>query len=297
MLPGLDFVACPNLAVPAQVMRHVVEVESGANPFAIGVVGGQLVRQPRTLAEAVATARMLESAGYNYSVGAAQVNRANLHRYGLDTHEKAFDRCANLAVGAAILANCHASANGDWGKAFSCYYSGNFVTGFRSGYVQKIYDSISRGSTLLAQGEASAAPIPLQPSSGAPVTALGNAAGARMPPHRPAPASAASRVAMRASPFATPHPAEAAAPGAMPAGSTAGTVARPPEAGASVAAATPPAAPGAAMQASPPAPGQPEVFVPQVRMLDAAPTVAAGAFGAATTPPPPARRQDDAFVF
>ncbi|RYF53068.1 MAG: lytic transglycosylase domain-containing protein, partial [Comamonadaceae bacterium] len=54
-------------------MRHVVHVESGANPFAIGVVGGRLVRQPRTLEEARATAEMLESKGYNYSLGAAQV--------------------------------------------------------------------------------------------------------------------------------------------------------------------------------------------------------------------------------
>jgi type IV secretion system protein VirB1 len=26
----------------------------------------------------------------------------------------------------------------DWGKAFSCYYSGNFVTGYKHGYVQKV---------------------------------------------------------------------------------------------------------------------------------------------------------------
>ena len=40
MFPGMEAIACPNLAIPAQVMRHVVHVESGANPFAIGVVGG-----------------------------------------------------------------------------------------------------------------------------------------------------------------------------------------------------------------------------------------------------------------
>ena len=39
----MEILACPNLAVPAQVMRHVVHVESSANPFAIGVVGAQLV--------------------------------------------------------------------------------------------------------------------------------------------------------------------------------------------------------------------------------------------------------------
>ena len=148
MLTGIEMMGCQNLAVPATVMRHVVDVESGANPFAIGVVGGRLARQPKNLDEAVATARMLEAKGYNFSVGIAQVNRANLDKQGLDTHEKAFDPCSNLAAGARILADCHASAGGDWGKAFSCYYSGDFVTGFEHGYVRKVYDSISRGSTV-----------------------------------------------------------------------------------------------------------------------------------------------------
>jgi type IV secretion system protein VirB1 len=148
---------CPNLAVPATVMRHVVDVESGANPYAIGVVGGRLARQPKSLDEAVATARMLEAKGYNFSLGIAQVNRANLGKHGLDTHEKAFDPCSNLLAGSRILADCHTSAGGDWGKAFSCYYSGNFVTGFEHGYVQKIYDSISRGSTVAGTGTTAAA--------------------------------------------------------------------------------------------------------------------------------------------
>ena len=34
----------------------------------------------------------------------------------------------------------------DWGKSFSCYYSGNFITGFRHGYVQKIFDSMRKGT-------------------------------------------------------------------------------------------------------------------------------------------------------
>jgi len=144
MLPGMEMLACPNLAVSPEIMQHVVHVESGANPYAIGVVGGQLERQPRNLPEALATARMLDAKGYNFSVGLAQVNRANLDRYGLDSYRKAFGACANLSAGAHILADCYASAHGNWPKAFSCYYSGNFTTGFRDGYVQKIYASIGR---------------------------------------------------------------------------------------------------------------------------------------------------------
>lgn len=144
MLPGMEMLACPNLAVSPEVMQHIVHVESSANPYAIGVVGGQLERQPKNLAEALATVQMLDTRGYNFSVGLAQVNRANLGRYGLDSYQKAFNACANLSAGAHILADCHAGAHGDWGKAFSCYYSGNFTTGFRDGYVQKIYASINR---------------------------------------------------------------------------------------------------------------------------------------------------------
>lgn len=144
MLPGMEMLACPNLAVSPEIMQHVVHVESSSNPYAIGVVGGQLERQPRNLPEALATAQMLDAKGYNFSVGLAQVNRANLERYGLGSYREAFGTCANLSAGARILADCYISAHGDWPKAFSCYYSGNFTTGFRDGYVQKIYASIDR---------------------------------------------------------------------------------------------------------------------------------------------------------
>lgn len=158
----MEMMACPNLAVPVEVMQHVVNVESSRNPFAIGVVGGQLVRQPQNLGEAVATAQMLESKGYNYSLGVAQVNRTNLGKFGLDTYEKAFDVCPNLVAGSQILAQCYASASGDWGKAFSCYYSGNFTTGYNDGYVQKIFESMARQNALTPN----AIPIPLVGSTG-----------------------------------------------------------------------------------------------------------------------------------
>lgn len=150
MLPGLEALACPEMAVPMDVMQHVINVESSRNPFAIGVVGGALVRQPKRLDEALATVRMLEENGYNFSVGLAQVNRYNLTKYGLDSYEKAFQQCPNLQAGSRILAECYKRSGGDWGKSFSCYYSGNFETGFRHGYVQKIYDSIQRGQQLAA---------------------------------------------------------------------------------------------------------------------------------------------------
>jgi type IV secretion system protein VirB1 len=161
MLPGMEMMACTDLAVPSEVMQHVVRIESSFNPYAIGVVGGRLARQPRNLSEAVSTARMLESKGYNFSLGIAQVNRYNLARYGLDSYERAFQVCPNLQAGSRILAECHGRAGGDWGKAFSCYYSGNFTTGFRHGYVQKVFASWQGAATGVAaipldvRGEAS----------------------------------------------------------------------------------------------------------------------------------------------
>ncbi|MBS0225126.1 MAG: lytic transglycosylase domain-containing protein [Proteobacteria bacterium] len=151
MLPGLELMGCP-LAVPAQVMQHVVNVESSYNPYAIGVVGGHLVRQPKTLPEALATVRMLESRGYNFSLGLAQVNRYNLPKYGLETYAEAFQPCANLMAGSRILADCNQRAGGHWGKSFSCYYSGNFVTGYRQGYVQKIERSMWGDRVAQADG-------------------------------------------------------------------------------------------------------------------------------------------------
>lgn len=135
---------CGNLHVPPTVMQHVVRVESSFNPYAIGVVKGRLSRQPKNLPEALATVKMLEEAGYNFSVGIAQVNRYNLKKYGLSSYSKAFDVCSNLRAGSKILQECYISAGRNWGKAFSCYYSGNFVTGYRHGYVQKVFNSMRK---------------------------------------------------------------------------------------------------------------------------------------------------------
>lgn len=143
MIPGIESLACGPLAVPNEVMEHVIRVESSRNPYAIGVVGGRLKRQPRTLGEAVATMHMLERAGRNYSVGLAQVNRINFAAQGFSSAEQAFDPCANLAAGARILADCLGRHDGRWGDAFSCYYSGNATTGYRHGYVARVFASMA----------------------------------------------------------------------------------------------------------------------------------------------------------
>ncbi len=132
--------------VHAETARALVSVESAFNPWAIGVVGGALVRQPQHRAEALVTARALRDAGWNFSVGLGQINVGNFDRLGL-TVESAFEPCANLAAMQTVLAECFDRASASTSsaadqmalrQALSCYYSGNFATGFRHGYVRKV---------------------------------------------------------------------------------------------------------------------------------------------------------------
>jgi type IV secretion system protein VirB1 len=164
----LDFIQLAQQCAPSVhpvTMQAIARTESGFNPYAIGVVGGRLARQPRDSEEAVATARALEAHGINFSVGLGQVNRLNFARYGL-TYETAFDPCANLRAGSAILHACYQRAIAAYGQgqralraAISCYYSGNFVGGERAqssgtSYVQRV----------VANAQAMAGPIDMVPA-------------------------------------------------------------------------------------------------------------------------------------
>jgi type IV secretion system protein VirB1 len=133
--------------------RAVASVESGFNPFAIGVVGGQLERQPRTRAEALATIDALQAEGWNYSVGLGQINVGNFARLGL-TPASALDPCTSLTAMQSVLAECYARAASNTTTqtalrfALSCYYSGNFTTGVRHGYVGKVVRASAASSAL-----------------------------------------------------------------------------------------------------------------------------------------------------
>jgi type IV secretion system protein VirB1 len=145
----MDITAFTALALACAPMVHastahaLVTVESSFNPHAIGVVGGSLKRQPNSRAEAVATAKQLQAKGWNFSVGLAQINVHNFERLGLSV-ATAFDPCANLAAMQTVLAECFArsavkgSSQTALRQALSCYYSGNFVTGFKHGYVRRV---------------------------------------------------------------------------------------------------------------------------------------------------------------
>ena len=141
--------ACAPMVAPS-TMESVITVESSGNPYAIGVVGGRLARQPKNMSEAIATAQMLEQNGWNYSVGHAQVNKHNFKKYGL-TLETAFEPCANLNAGGRILQACYessvktAAGNGNknfhLARAFSCYYSGRLDSNEGHQYARKVFSA------------------------------------------------------------------------------------------------------------------------------------------------------------
>jgi type IV secretion system protein VirB1 len=143
--------------VHADTAHALVSVESAFNPWAIGVVGGALQRQPRHRTEAIATAQALQATGRNFSVGLGQINVGNFPRLGL-TLATAFEPCTNLAAMQAVLTECFDRAQRKSTRsstdqaalraALSCYYSGNFTTGFRHGYVSKVVAAARNAARL-----------------------------------------------------------------------------------------------------------------------------------------------------
>lgn len=131
-------------SINKDTLSALVGVESGYNPYAIGVVGGRLSRQPGNMEEALSVTERLEQGGFNYSLGLSQINKYNVAKLGFDMRT-IFDPCANLSAGQRVLAECYARAKAKGMEdqeavraALSCYYSGNFTTGFKHGYVQAV---------------------------------------------------------------------------------------------------------------------------------------------------------------
>ena len=173
--PMPDFASLSQACAPnvhKDTMAALVSVESSFNPFAVGVVNGKLSRQPKNINEALDVVSELEGQGMNYSLGLSQVNKHNLQKYGLDA-ASAFDPCTNLIAGSKILSECYARARSNGldeqsavRAALSCYYSGNFTTGFRHGYVQNVVARAGKGDTETPIRIIKNGPTPAVPKSG-----------------------------------------------------------------------------------------------------------------------------------
>ena len=130
--------------VAARTARALVQVESGFDPLAIHVNGGALERQPRSLAEAVLTAKSLASRGWDFDIGLAQINVRNARHFGVPI-EQVFDPCTNLRLMQRILQECFAQARSSSSDSraallgtLSCYNTGDSRRGLRSGYVSRV---------------------------------------------------------------------------------------------------------------------------------------------------------------
>lgn len=173
----MDFLALAQACAPTiqhEIMAALVKTESSFNPLAIGVNTGKLKRPPKSLGEAVATARELLRSGHNIDLGLGQINSANLKRTGL-TVETAFNPCLNLRASSTILSENYSAAQKKYKTpteslyaALSAYNTGSFTKGLHNGYVRKWINNlgvkpkkITVPPTVLAPSQASDMPVPL----------------------------------------------------------------------------------------------------------------------------------------
>jgi type IV secretion system protein VirB1 len=145
----------------------IVKTESSFNPWAIGVVGKPLPRQPQNLDEAVTAVKALVEEGADFSIGLGQINRQH---FDVGKPERVFDPCTNLRMTAVVLQACYSKASKSepdqqaaLQQAISCYYSGNLKRGFAP---ERQFGGTSHVQRVLANADSSTVTVPaLQPST------------------------------------------------------------------------------------------------------------------------------------
>lgn len=162
-------------------LTPIIKTESSFNPYAIGVVGKLLPRQPQSLDEAVSTVHELVKEGANFSIGLGQINRQH---FDVGKPEQVFDPCTNLRMTAVVLQGCYSTAlkadtdpQSALRKAISCYYTGNQTRGFvpepqfgNTSHVQRVLANADATSVQVpALVNASSASSPAQSAAAAPV--------------------------------------------------------------------------------------------------------------------------------
>ncbi|EFW11107.1 putative TriA protein, partial [Serratia symbiotica str. Tucson] len=105
----------------------VARVESGLNPYAIGIVGVKKGLFPESKNQAITHVNQLKTQGKRYSLGLMQITSTNFKTYHVND-EQLFDPCTNLAIFEKIMTDCY-QRGGSLKRALSCYYAGNFSTG------------------------------------------------------------------------------------------------------------------------------------------------------------------------
>lgn len=151
-------------------LSALMAVESSNSPYVVANVSDGTSHYFDSEKEAVEFTNRLAESGKKYSAGLMQIFVENFKAYGV-TNETIFDHCKNIEVGADILRGCYVRAlktesneQDALRKAFSCYYSGNFIRGFKAekdgkSYVQRVESKVKPTVTaykvpdLLVSGE------------------------------------------------------------------------------------------------------------------------------------------------
>ncbi len=129
---------CQNILNPV-VIRTIIDIESSRNQFALAAVTDKfIINNTLKLSDAIEQIDRLEKLGISYSAGLMQINDKNFNSFGLDKYS-VFEPCTNIYVGAQIFKNCYERSKKKFGNnsalnnlrnAASCYFSGNFKTGY-----------------------------------------------------------------------------------------------------------------------------------------------------------------------
>jgi type IV secretion system protein VirB1 len=164
MLATSAFLALAMQCAPSihpATLTPIVKTESSFNPWAIGVVGKPLPRQPQSLSEAVTAVKALVGEGADFSIGLGQINRQH---FDVGKPEQVFEPCTNLRMTAQILQSCYTTASKNdpdpqaaLRKAISCYYSGNVKRGFLA---EKQFGGTSHVQRVLANAESTTVTVP-----------------------------------------------------------------------------------------------------------------------------------------
>lgn len=129
--------------VSPDLVKKIVNVESGGHPYALHVNGANLSLKSKSAQEAEALAQKYIQRGYSVDMGLMQVNSRNLPKLGFTVRDM-FDPDKNIQAGKQIFAEFHRAASERYHDkhsvlraALSAYNTGSFTRGIDNGYVAK----------------------------------------------------------------------------------------------------------------------------------------------------------------
>ena len=139
--------------VHPQTMGAIVSHESRGNYLIIGDNGNWNLQKkervhrtfyPSSVVEAVDISNKLIAQGHVIDIGLGQLNNRNLSRLNMTLYD-AFEPCRNLYGASRVLVEFYLTAQKKYGPgrnalyaAISAYNTGNFINGFKNGYVAKV---------------------------------------------------------------------------------------------------------------------------------------------------------------